>query len=75
MLCPSCGTGNADDAKECMKCGYKFHFGYAFNDPQRMTFFNFSKTGSKKTRMGRMILGILGLVLFVFAVLSWLKAI
>ena len=75
MLCPSCGTDNPDDAGECKKCGYKLRFGHAFNDPARMTFLNFSKTASKKTRTSRLILGILGLAIFLLVLLSWLKSI
>ena len=75
MLCPSCGADNPDEAGECKKCGYKFRFGYAFGDPKRMTFFNFSKIGSKKNRLSKLILGILGLALFLLILLSWLKSV
>lgn len=35
MVCPSCGINNSDDSKQCFNCGYKFSFGYAYNDPKK----------------------------------------
>jgi uncharacterized membrane protein YvbJ len=76
MVCPSCGTNNLDDAKQCSYCGYKFRFGYAYNDPEKMTFANWtSKTNSKKTKIARYLVASLFLIILVLVILSWLKSI
>jgi len=38
MVCPSCGIQHSDEPGQCSNCGYKFRWGYAFNDPKKMTF-------------------------------------
>jgi uncharacterized membrane protein YvbJ len=76
MVCPSCGINNPDDSKQCSGCGYKFSFGYAYNDPKKMMFFKWiSKTNTTKTKIARYFVALLLLIMFVLVILSWLKSI
>jgi uncharacterized membrane protein YvbJ len=75
MLCPSCGTDNPDDSPQCSNCGYKFRFGYAYNDPGRMTFINLFKSNTKKSKVIRYLFISIVLIIFVLIILSCLKSI
>ncbi|RPH90805.1 MAG: zinc-ribbon domain-containing protein [Calditrichaeota bacterium] len=70
MICPSCGIDNADDSPQCSNCGYKFRFGYAFDDPKRVTFINWSG----KHKMARTIfIGII-IIIFAWSIFLWIKS-
>jgi uncharacterized membrane protein YvbJ len=75
MLCPACGTENPDDAKICSNCNYRFQFGYAYNDAQKMYIPNLSKSDTKKSKVLKYTLVSLFIVIFALIILSWLKAI
>jgi uncharacterized membrane protein YvbJ len=75
MLCPSCGMNNSDDSPQCSNCGYKFRFGYAYNDPKRMTFINLLKSNTKKSKIRGYLFISIALIILVLIILSWLKSI
>jgi hypothetical protein len=70
MLCPSCGVENPDDAAMCAKCGYKFRFGHAYNDPGKSTFLNLS--GKPRALKYTFIAFIV--IALACAIFSWIKA-
>lgn len=74
MICPSCGFNNAEDARLCKNCRYKFYFGTAFNDPANTTFQPFSQSGNTpKTKFIRIFLLIFIGIVILFMILSYFK--
>ena len=75
MLCPNCAAENPEDAGQCMKCGYKFRFGYAFNDPKRMTFLNLANNRGEKYKTAGYAFIILFLLIFILVIYTWFKSV
>lgn len=69
MICPGCGTDNPEEALQCFRCGHKFQFGHAYNDPANMTFVNFSR----RPKGIRILIGFFLLVMLL-AIAAWLRS-
>lgn len=74
MICPKCGTENPGDAAACSECGYKFRFGHAFDDPNKMTFLGFSGSRSKLIRSAGYVFVVLLVIFFILIIFSWFQS-
>ncbi len=75
MLCPSCGTDNPDESGMCSKCGFKFRFGYAFNDSKKMRFFNLTNFKTRKQKVIGLLLISLSIIILTLVIFAWVRSI
>ena len=76
MICPRCGSPNADSAPECAKCFYKFRPSYGYEDPGKaspLTSFWLFRSAAEQTGPGGLAIRIV-IVLIVVAFLLMLVA-
>jgi predicted amidophosphoribosyltransferase len=75
MICPGCGADNPDESGMCSACGYKFRFGYAFDDPKKMRFLDFSRFKIGKQKAAGIFLVSLSIIILALIIFTCIKSI